>query len=65
MGWRAIKVGVDYDGKHHRLSRGQFDRDIRRFEAITESGWDDVRVTAQDTDGSIIGRVRRAFDRRT
>lgn len=65
MGWRAIKVGVDYDGKHHRMSRGQFNRDIRRFEAITESGWDDVRVTAEDTDGSIIGRVRRAFDRRT
>ncbi|HYO01978.1 MAG TPA: hypothetical protein VET27_08840 [Mycobacterium sp.] len=65
MGWRAIKVGVDYEGEHHRMSRIQFDKDIRRFEAVTESGWDDVRVTAEDTDGSIIGRVGRAFDRRT
>jgi hypothetical protein len=64
MGWRDLKVGVDYEGKHHRMTRRQFDKDIRRFANITELGWDDVRVTAEDTDGSIIGRVGRAFDRR-
>jgi hypothetical protein len=65
MGWREIMVGVDYEGEHHRMSRRSFDRDIRRAEAVTELGWDDVRVTAEDTDGSIIGRVGRAFARRT
>ena len=64
MGWRDPMVGVDYEGEHHRMSRRQLDRDIRRAEAVMESGWDDVRVTAEDTDGSIIGRVRRAFARR-
>jgi hypothetical protein len=65
MGWREIMVGVDYEGEHHRMSRRSFDRDIRRAEAVSELGWDDVRVTAEDTDGSIIGRVGRAFARRT
>ncbi|MCW2515132.1 MAG: hypothetical protein JWR11_4174 [Mycobacterium sp.] len=65
MGWSDIKVGVDYDGEHHRMTRRQFDRDIRRFEGVTECGWVDVRITAEDSDSSIIGRVRRAFDRRT
>ena len=65
MGWREIMVGVDYEGEHHRMSRRSFDRAIRRAEAVSELGWDDVRVTAEDTDGSIIGRVGRAFARRT
>jgi YD repeat-containing protein len=65
MGWRDLRLGVDYDGAHHRMSRRQFDRDVRRYEAVAESGWDDVRITGEDTDGSIIGRVGRAFDRRT
>ena len=52
MGWREIMVGVDYEGEHHRMSRRAFDRAIRRAEAVTELGWDDVRITAADTDGS-------------
>lgn len=65
MGWRGIKVGVDYEGQHHRLSRRQFDRNVERFEVITELGWQDVRVTAEDTEGSIVGWVARARARRT
>jgi hypothetical protein len=64
MGWRDIKVGADYEGKHHRLSRWQLDKDIRRFESVTELGWIDVRVTVVDTEGVIIERTRRAFERR-
>jgi hypothetical protein len=64
MGWRDILVGADYEGKHHRLSRRQLDNDIRRFEAVTELGWTDVRVTVMDTEGVIIERTRRAFERR-
>jgi hypothetical protein len=64
MGWRDLMVGVDYEGVHHRRSRHQVDKDIRRHEAITELGWNDVRVTAEDTDGSIVGRVARARARR-
>jgi hypothetical protein len=65
MGWRDLLVGVDYEGAHHRKSRRQLDKDIRRHDAVTELRWIDVRVTAEDTDGSIIGRVSRARARRT
>lgn len=65
MGWEDIKVGVDYEGDHHWMNRRIFDHDIRRAEAVTELGWIDVRVTAEDTEGGIIRRVGAARDRRT
>jgi len=64
MGWRRVMVGADYEGEHHRLTRRQFNRDIRRFDAVTELGWTDVRVTVEDTEGVIIDGTRRAFERR-
>jgi very-short-patch-repair endonuclease len=48
LGWRDAKVGVDYGGKHHRMTRSQFARDIRRHAEVTELGWDDVRRTDED-----------------
>jgi hypothetical protein len=65
MGWEHIKVAVDYDGDHHWIDRRRFYRDIRRAEAVTELGWTDIRVTAEDTEGGIIRRVSAAWDRRT
>ncbi|EUA23407.1 hypothetical protein I553_5470 [Mycobacterium xenopi 4042] len=38
MGWEHIKVGVDYEGDHHWMNRRRFYHDIRRAEAVTESG---------------------------
>jgi hypothetical protein len=64
MGWQDIKVAVDYEGDQHRTDRRRFNKDIRRAEAVTELGWIDVRVTAEDTEGSIIWRVLAAWDRR-
>lgn len=60
MGWRDVTVGVDYEGDHHWRNRRAFDRGIRRHAEVTELGWDDVRITAEDSDGAIIGRVGRA-----
>jgi hypothetical protein len=65
MGWRDVMVGVDYDGEHHWKDVRQIERDIRRYEDVTQQGWIDVRVTKADTDGAIIGRVARAFEQRT
>lgn len=65
MGWRDVMVGVDYEGKHHWKTPQQIRRDIRRHEVVTELGWIDLRVTAEDSDGAIIGRVARARARRT
>jgi hypothetical protein len=64
MGWEHIKVAVDYEGDHHWMDRRRFNHDIRRAEAVAESGWIDVRVTAEDTEGGIIRRVGAAWERR-
>lgn len=64
MGWEEIKVGLDYDGEHHRTDPRRFGTDIHRFEAVTGLGWIDIRVTKQDTEGGVIGRTRAAWDRR-
>ncbi|MBO0680360.1 hypothetical protein JRC04_23080 [Mycolicibacterium sp. S2-37] len=61
MGWEKAKVAVEYDGDHHRTSRRQFHRDIERMEAAHHFGWVVVRVTAADTEGSVIRRVQRAL----
>jgi hypothetical protein len=65
MGWEDLKLAVEYEGDHHRTDRRQFNRDIRRGEAVTELGWVAVRVTAEDTPGGIIARVWAARQRRT
>lgn len=65
MGWEDIKVGVDYEGEHHRITREAFNKGIRRHETLTGLGWIDIRVTAEDTEAGIIGRVADALARRT
>jgi hypothetical protein len=64
MGWEDIKVAVEYEGDHHRTDRRQFNRDITRFEALTELGWIIVRVTIEDAPGGILRRVAVAWARR-
>lgn len=64
MGWENVKIAADYDGDHHRTDRRQFNRDIRRAEALAELGWIDIRVTAEDTAGGVIARVSAAWNRR-
>lgn len=64
MGWEHLKIAVDYDGDHHRTSRNQFYRDIRRAEAVANLGWILLRVTVEDTEGAILHRVGTAFARR-
>jgi hypothetical protein len=65
MGWEDLQLGIEYEGDHHRTDRRQFNRDIRRAEAVAELGWIDLRVTAEDTPGGIIARVSAAWQRRT
>jgi hypothetical protein len=64
LGWDDIKVGADYEGEHHWATPDQIDRDIRRFDEVTELGWIDIRVTARDTEASIIARIAAARARR-
>jgi len=65
MGWEDIKVGLEYEGDHHRTDRNVFNKDIRRHETLTtELGWIVVRVTAEDVPGGILRRVAAAWARR-
>lgn len=65
MGWKHLKIAVEYDGDQHRTDRRQFYKDIRRAEAVAELGWIHIRITAEDTEGGVIARVSAAWDRRT
>ncbi|PQM50524.1 hypothetical protein C5U48_19870 [Mycolicibacter virginiensis] len=65
MGWEDIKVAVDYEGEHHRITRAAFNKGIRRHETMTHLGWIDIRITVEDTEAGIIGRVSDAWTRRT
>jgi hypothetical protein len=64
MGWREMKLAVEYEGDHHRTDRRQFNKDITRLEVLTDLGWVVVRVTAEDTEGGVTARVHAAWDRR-
>ena len=65
MGWEHLKIAAEYDGDFHRVDRRRFNNDILRAENVNELGWLHVRVTAEDTEGGILRRVRAAFARRT
>ena len=64
MGWRDTMIAVDYEGDHHRRTPWEFNKGIRRHDAVTARGWDDIRVTSADTDGGIVARVWTAWHRR-
>jgi hypothetical protein len=59
MGWRDRKIAVGYEGDHHR-SPAVFAKDIRRMDAMTEAGWIVVRVTARDTEATILRLIANA-----
>jgi hypothetical protein len=65
MGWEDVKIALEYEGDHHRTDRRQFNRDVARFEALTDLRWITVRVTAEDTQGGILRRAAAAWSRRT
>ncbi|RZT18727.1 hypothetical protein EV589_2987 [Mycobacterium sp. BK558] len=64
MGWRDLKVAVEYDGEQHGTSRSQYRWDVRRLELAGRRGWIVVRVLAGDDPVDIVRRVRAARARR-
>lgn len=64
LAWPDLKIAVEYEGAHHRLSRDAFARDIRRFDEMIELGWIVIRVTAADTEATVIRRLHVAWQRR-
>lgn len=61
--FRRWKVLAEYDGKQHRVSARQFERDIARLEALAGDGWIVVRVIAPHfaEPAVIVDRIVRAL----
>ncbi|MBU9763519.1 hypothetical protein FR943_06635 [Mycobacterium sp. TNTM28] len=64
MGYDDVKVGLDYEGKHHATNRPRVVHDIGRGELIEREGWIDIRVVVEHSKAFILHRVREAFARR-
>ncbi|HEY0519955.1 MAG TPA: DUF559 domain-containing protein [Ilumatobacteraceae bacterium] len=60
MGWADLKIAIEYDGDHHWTDRRQLAYDIKRTELLRELGWIVIRVTAEDTDATILRRIELA-----
>ena len=61
LAYRRIKLGLEYDGDHHR-SKDVFRRDVARLNALRTAGWEIVQVTADDiyrTPVKLVHEVRR------
>ncbi|WP_166866356.1 endonuclease domain-containing protein [Salinibacterium sp. ZJ70] len=58
------RVGVEYEGDHHRVERGQWGHDLRRMSALEDAGWSMIRATGDDLISSaelierVAGRLR-------
>lgn len=60
MLWPALRVGLEYDGSHHHLSRDAWERDRKRSNGFVTEGWRILHVSAQDvrSPSSVIQRLR-------
>ncbi len=66
LAFRKYAVLVEYEGDQHRLDRFQWNRDIDKYDACREAGWEVVRLTAKHTtDGcrEAVNRIRKALMR--
>lgn len=61
MGWDDLKIGIQYDGRHHQSDRGQYVRDQQINRTLEAKGWIIIRVIAEDTADDILARVAAAL----
>lgn len=64
LGWDEPKIGLEYEGAHHQLDRGQHVRDIGRYDMLEELGWLIIRIVKEHSRAYILRRVHDAFTRR-
>lgn len=66
LGWRGVKVALEYDGAWH-AGTGQLARDRRRLNALTRAGWTVIFVTATDMHdlSRVMAQLRAALGSHT
>jgi hypothetical protein len=65
LGWRDLRIGVEYESTHRRGGGPRVENDIRRIDELLEQRWIVIRVTAADTDATVARRVAEAWASRT
>jgi very-short-patch-repair endonuclease len=64
LAWPQFRVLGEYDGDQHRTSTLQYDRDLRRVDAVRDDGWAHLRVRASGLGPGApetVTRFRRAL----
>lgn len=66
LAFEEYRVAFDYEGDHHRTSRRQWRKDLRRVPRIQDLGWHHIRGSALDLGDSrdLIARLRRVLRER-
>lgn len=61
------RVVVEVEGEHHHTSRDQWNRDIEKYQAYAEAGWETIRLTflhIRGREADAVQRVAAALRRR-
>lgn len=48
MGWRAKRVGLEFDGQDFHSGDGSLERDWERGRELVDAGWTVLHVTGRD-----------------
>ncbi|MGK2879590.1 MAG: hypothetical protein ACSLE6_01905 [Mycobacterium sp.] len=64
MGWRLIKLALEYDGEGHQTNREQYVKDRRRLPMIERRGWEVINVIKEDDRSDVYAQLHEAFVRR-
>lgn len=65
--FEEFRLALEYEGDHHRTSRKQWNRDIEKYQAYREAGWEPIQVTSEllyRRRKELIERIRSALWRR-
>lgn len=67
LAYPRLKIGIEYDGDHHRTDPVQWARDVDRLDRLAEEGWRIIRATNRhifESSGVVVRRVRNAIEAR-
>lgn len=64
MGWRDLRLAVEYDGAQHQTERAQYLKDRRRLPMLAGLDWEVITVVNEDSSREVAARVYEAYLRR-
>ena len=64
MGWRDLRLGVEYDGDQHQSDRPQYVKDHWRLPQIEQHDWGIIRIIAEDEKRDVLRRTYEMWLRR-